>query len=210
METDYWNNFWMVIVGILSLTTSIVAIYLAFRANKQTEKQMEISNKQLVFERRLKTYKLLVELLYSFSSFIEIKDLTTKIDKNIIEIQIDHLLNNNYFSYNGRLFFDERERRVNLIGALSDLENAAKEIEFFFENKEIIEVSTFFTDFGNHVALLGTCKMKLDENKDISDEEVNKILKSKISFINSYLKIIEKNILSEISKEISLTQINKK
>ena len=37
--TDFWNNFWMVIVGLLSLSTSIAAIYLAKqRINKLKNK----------------------------------------------------------------------------------------------------------------------------------------------------------------------------
>ncbi|WP_270337938.1 hypothetical protein [Lactococcus lactis] len=47
METDFWNNFWMVVVGSLSLGTSIVAIVLAFRANKQTKKQIKISSNSI-------------------------------------------------------------------------------------------------------------------------------------------------------------------
>lgn len=47
METDFWNNFWMVVVGSLSLDTSIVAIVLAFRANKQTKKQIKISSNSI-------------------------------------------------------------------------------------------------------------------------------------------------------------------
>lgn len=209
METDFWNNVWMVVVGILSLITSIVAIKIANRANKQVEKQIEISNKQFVFERRLKAYKLLTELLESFSQFIKIEDFTSEIDKNIIDLQINSLINNNYFSYGGVLFFDERERRVNLINKLSDLVNDAKELEFIFENKEIIVVSIFFVEFGNHVSYLKTCQSKLEKNKKISDEEVNNILKSKISFMESYSKIINENIVSKISNEISLTQFNK-
>ncbi|KST95928.1 hypothetical protein LKF67_0105 [Lactococcus lactis subsp. lactis] len=59
METDFWNNFWMVIVGILSLTTSIVAIVLAYKANKQVEKQIVLSNKQLLFEKRVDVFNIL-------------------------------------------------------------------------------------------------------------------------------------------------------
>ena len=59
METDFWNNFWMVIVGILSLATSIVAIYLAYKANKQVEKQIVLSNKQLLFEKRVDVFNII-------------------------------------------------------------------------------------------------------------------------------------------------------
>lgn len=70
METDFWNNFWMVIVGILSLATSIVAIYLAYKANKQVEKQIVLSNKQLLFEKRVDVFNILRTMnVTCFTSF---------------------------------------------------------------------------------------------------------------------------------------------
>lgn len=85
METDFWNNFWMVIVGILSLGTSIVAIYLAYKANKQVEKQIELSNKQFLFEKRIEVYNVIDEIEIACSTTLNSKNkLTTENIDNLL------------------------------------------------------------------------------------------------------------------------------
>lgn len=75
----------MVIVGILSLGTSIVAIYLAYKANKQVEKQMELSNKQLLFEKRMEVYNVIDEIEIACSVTLNSKNkLTTENIDNFI------------------------------------------------------------------------------------------------------------------------------
>lgn len=71
METDFWNNVWMVVVGILSLITSIVAIRIANRANKQVEKQIVLSNKQSLLDVRIECYKRIEESLILYKNLEE-------------------------------------------------------------------------------------------------------------------------------------------
>ncbi|WP_270249601.1 hypothetical protein [Lactococcus lactis] len=68
MVTDFWNNFWMVVVGSLSLSTSIVAIKIANKANKQVEKQIVLSNKQSLLDLRVECYKCIEESLILYKN----------------------------------------------------------------------------------------------------------------------------------------------
>lgn len=66
--TDFWNNFWMVVVSSLSLSTSIVAIKIANKANKQVEKQIVLSNKQSLLDVRIECYKCIEESLILYKN----------------------------------------------------------------------------------------------------------------------------------------------
>ena len=94
MVTDFWNNFWMVIVGLLSLSTSIAAIYLAYTANKQVEKQMELSNKQLLFEKRIEVYNVVDEIEIICSITLNSKN---KLTTENIGVLLRDLTGNEYF-----------------------------------------------------------------------------------------------------------------
>ncbi len=91
METDFWNNFWMVVVGLLSLATSIVAIYLAYNANRQVEKQIVLSNKQLLFEKRIDVYAVVKRMNIFCSITLERKKELTSEDVPILlgDLSID-------------------------------------------------------------------------------------------------------------------------
>lgn len=87
MKTDFWNNFWMVIVGLLSLLTSIVAIYFAYRANKQVEKQIVLSNKQSLLDLRVECYKCIEESLILYKNLeVDLKKINEKEPTIKIEI----------------------------------------------------------------------------------------------------------------------------
>ncbi|ATY87897.1 hypothetical protein [Lactococcus lactis] len=104
MVTDTWNNVWMVVVGFLSLVTSIVAIIIANRANKQIEKQIELNNKQFLFKKRFELLKACHILTNSFgryqigigkdddySTMLVINNLVCLTDNEIIEVKLDLL-----------------------------------------------------------------------------------------------------------------------
>lgn len=94
METDFWNNFWMVVVGLLSLATSIVAIYLAYNANRQVEKQIVLSNKQLLFEKRIDAYTVVNRM--NFICSITLKRKKELTSEDVPDILRD-LSRNDYF-----------------------------------------------------------------------------------------------------------------
>lgn len=155
MATDFWNNFWMVIVGLLSLLTSIVAIYFAYRANKQVENQIEINNKQFLFKNRFEILKSCRTLTNSFALYqieidkdkmeneskygsllLENNKLTRLTDNEVIGVKND-MLNS----------IEEKNTNKQLEKLFRIPENLSAELSFVFESDKIGPLQIFLHNY---------------------------------------------------------------
>lgn len=94
MSMDFWNNFWTALGVIASTGISVIAIILSIKANRQTEKQIEISNKQQLFEKRIAAYRDMITLDISCSNLLSYQNKVTS--HNVSEI-LRSITSNEYF-----------------------------------------------------------------------------------------------------------------
>ncbi len=69
MNMDFWNNFWTASGVIFSFIISAVAVVISLKSYKQTEKQIELSNKQQLFEKRLRAYLEIEKMSMTYKKF---------------------------------------------------------------------------------------------------------------------------------------------
>ncbi|WP_434717592.1 hypothetical protein [Lactococcus lactis] len=202
MKTDFWNNFWMVIVGILSLGTSIVAIYLAYKANKQVEKQMELSNKQLLFEKRIEVYNVIDEIEIACSVKLNSKNkLTTEnIDEFLIGITVDEYFEkiNNITSIEvGAQSLEDTHFLEKYLDALKKITLISETLFMVFDETEyLVVVSSFFIEYIN--LLRGIYEYYR------TDTSLNEVQNQLNNLENIYNKMNDSDSLEKLRKSIKL------
>ncbi|MGF2005753.1 hypothetical protein [Lactococcus lactis] len=155
MVTDTWNNFWTVIVGFFSLFTSIVAIHIANRANKQVENQIEINNKQFLFKNRFEILKSCHTLINSFAHYqIEIdkdkKENETKYRSLLLENnKLTKLTDNEVIGIKNDMLNSIEEKNTNkrLEKLFRIPENLSAELSFVFESDKIAPLQIFLHNY---------------------------------------------------------------
>lgn len=200
METDFWNNFWMVIVGLLSLLTSIFAIYFAYRANKQVEKQIEINNKQFLYKKRFELLKACRILTDSFgryqigigkdddySTMIVIDNLVGLTDNEIIELKL------NLLSEIGKENKEKQlEKRFRIPKELSE------ELSYVFENNKIGPLQIFLQNYSSFLISVSFYK------KGMLLGDIGEVKTNFNELYESWEKVQEIAILTSLEKETKI------
>lgn len=207
MQTDFWNNFWTVILGFFSLATSIVAICIANRANKQVENQIEINNKQFLFNKRFEILKSCRTLINSFAIYqieidkdkmeneekygsllLENDNLTKLTDNEVIGINND-LLN----SIEGK----NTNKRLKKIFRIP--ENLSAELSFVFENDKIGLLQIFLCNYTHFLLQVSFYKT------NTSLEDIDKIEKQDYKKLyESWEKVQEAGIITLLEKDTKI------
>lgn len=207
MVTDFWNNFWMVIVGLLSLLTSIVAIYFAYRANKQVENQIEINNKQFLFKNRFEILKSCNTLINSFAHYqIEIdkdkKENETKYGSLLLENnKLTKLTDNEVIGVKNDMLncIEEKNTNKQLEKLFRIPKELSKELSFVFENNKIGPLQIFlcnYTDFLLQVSFYKT---------NTSQKNIDKIENENYKMLyESWEKIQETAIITILEKDTKI------
>lgn len=188
METDFWNNFWTVIVGFFSLATSIVAICIANRANKQVENQIEINNKQFLFNKRFEILKSCRTLINSFAIYqIEIdKDKMENEEKyGSLLLENDNLTkltDNEVIGINNNLLnsIDEKNTNKQLQKLFRIPANLSAELSYVFESDKIGPLQKFLSNYTHFLLQVSFYKTNTS-SKDIDgieNEEYEMLCKS--------------------------------
>ena len=89
-NTNAFNWFEIIKVGA-EILLSLIAIIISIIAIKQTKKQIQLSNKQSMFDRRLKVFTAITEIHSVFSVFYK-KHRSDSIDEQFIKNLFDSLL----------------------------------------------------------------------------------------------------------------------
>ncbi|USI66446.1 hypothetical protein LMK05_04005 [Lactococcus petauri] len=131
MSMDFWNNFWTALGVIASTGISVIAIILSIKANRQTEKQIEISNKQQLFEKRIAAYRDMVTLDVSCSNLLSYQNKVTS--HNISEI-LRSITRNEYFC------------KIYQVSSLKNGPENPEEVEILRKYIQILKKMIFFND----------------------------------------------------------------
>lgn len=205
MSMDFWNNFWTALGVITSTGISVIAIILSIKANRQTEKQIEISNKQQLFEKRIAAYRDMVTLDISCSNLFSYHNRVTP--HNMSEI-LRSVTRNEYFCKiyqvsslkNGPEKPEDVEILRKYIQVLKKLLFFNDTMYFLFKDEKVVNIiSDFILAYHD---LLSEIYDYYVEN--MSNERLVIINQRKDDLQNKYMLMKELKILLELRNSINL------
>lgn len=207
--------------NIFSIITAMVAIIAIF----QTHKQIKISNKQFLFNRRLNKYLLVRSLIELYKDNITLLDYKDRKDDEsiIVDYQFINLTNVNYLKDITCVIRDPKnnEYKNNFLITMEELKKISTEVKFIFPDKNNY-LSDFVFNYQNVLMELYKYQILLDDmkndnisrkqkptfkelQKDYGELNHRKRLYAALDKLgNSYNKLIEKNIIKKIEKTIKL------
>ena len=159
---DFINN------NIFAIVTAVIAIIALF----QTHTQIKISNKQFLFDKRLKKYLLIKGLLDLYRENEGILNYSNNSDKEaiIVDLQFISLTNNTYLKDITCIITEPKnnEFKSNFLIKMEELKEFSNEIKFIFQNKGGKELSNFVMKYQN--VLMELYKYQIISNLMINDK----------------------------------------
>ena len=188
--------------NLFAIITASIAIIALF----QTHKQIKISNKQFLFDKRLNKYLLAKGLLELYKDNESLLDYTDDPDDEaiIVDYQFINLTNNNYLK------------------DVTCIINEPNEVRFLFQNKNGLLLGNFIMEYQNVLMELYKYQMVLDSMVNDNIPRKNKPpynelqknydeLKHRQRLYNaidnlkkSYHEVVSKKTVNEIEKSIKL------
>lgn len=208
--------------NIFSIITAIVAIIALW----QTHKQIKLSNKQYLFESRVKKYTLANGLIQLYKENKSLLDYSKdKEDEAIIvDFQFENLTNIGYLKGITGIIYDPKnnEEKTRFLLKLEELKQLATEIKFLFKRKQGILLNNFIYNYQN--VLLELYKYQIIQNlmkensipsiepktfaelqRDYGETNHRTRLFEAIKQLEiSYEELLDKNAIAKIEKEIKL------
>ena len=208
--------------NIFSIITAIVAIIALW----QTHKQIKLSNKQYLFESRVKKYTLANGLIQLYEDNKSLLDYSNKKEDEaiIVDFQFENLTNIGYLKDITGIIYDPKnnEEKTKFLLKLEELKQLANEIKFLFKRKQGILLNNFVYNY--QIVLLELYKYQILQNlmkensvpsiepKTIAElqkdyGEINhrtRLFESIKQLKNSYEELLDKNAIAKIEKEIKL------
>jgi len=152
MSMDFWNNFWTALGVIFSFIISAVAVGISLKSYKQTEKQIELSNKQQLFEIRFQSYLEGKKLLNMYGSGKELLDLTLKNDLSTpapfftMYTKIIVLFDE-FFSFKLSMSDNTDINVEEVYCYMANIKSKAEQLELVFNQEEIKYLHDFMMDY---------------------------------------------------------------
>lgn len=205
MSMDFWNNFWTALGVIASTGISVIAIILSIKANRQTEKQIEISNKQQLFEKRIAAYRDMVTLDVSCSNLLSYQNRVTS--HNVSEFLLS-ITRNEYFCKiyqvsslkNGPESPEDVETLRKYIQILKKMLFFNDMMYFLFKDEKTVNIISDFI-FAYHDLLSAIYDYYME---NMSNERLVIINQRKDDLQNKYMIMNDLEILSELRNSINL------
>lgn len=148
---------------VLSTVVAITAIFALF----QTHKQIKISNKQFLFNRRLDKYLLAKSLIELYKDNINLLDYKDNKDDEaiIVDFQFINLTNIEYLKDITCIIGDPKnnEYKTNFLIKIEELKKLSTEIKFIFPNKGSKYLSKFVFNYQNVLMELYKYQVLLDD-----------------------------------------------
>lgn len=210
-----YNN----LLSIITIIATLIALW-------QTHKQIKISNKQYLFDKRLSKYLLAKGLLELYKDNESLLDYTDDPDNEaiIVDYQFINLTNNNYLKDVTCIINEPKnnELKNNFLVKIEELKQLSNEVRFLFPNKSGLLLSNFIMKYQN--VLMGLYKyqivldlMKKDKisrkNKPTYNELQNEYgeLKHRHRLYDaiddlkkSFYEVVNKKVINKIEKSIKL------
>ena len=214
-----------IVCAIVSTLATMVTAIIAIVAVYQTKKQIEISNKQQLFDRRLKKYLFTNELLNLYNDSKTILDDECFYLPSSLESAFTYLTNSSKLEsmVNVLNHYDDFETKKEFLTKCEMIEQISNEIEFLWNDEEIKKVSQFVLLYKKLLMNMYKQKIFLDKEGQSVKEYIEKpipqeIYRKKVSIraetlklfdINKELKMLyqdieEKNILNKMKESIKL------
>lgn len=207
------------LLSIITIIATLIALW-------QTHKQIKISNKQFLFDKRLSKYLLAKGLLELYKDNESLLDYTDDPDNEaiIVDYQFINLTNNNYLKDVTCIINEPKnnELKNNFLVKIEELKQLSNEVRFLFPNKSGLLLSNFIMKYQN--VLMGLYKyqivldlMKKDKisrkNKPTYNELQNEYgeLKHRHRLYDaiddlkkSFYEVVNKKVINKIEKSIKL------
>ena len=205
---------------VISLILSIITIIIALIALLQTKTQLRLSNKQQLFDRRLKNYTLFRDLflLYKNNHDFMLSNDPSEMPDYFFTSLIDCTMLENVFAVMNK---PTKQNNVKLfLGKCEMLEHAADEILLLWEEKETFLISTFIKQYRDllralhrqqiYVIILKkrnekeamTLDIVLQKQKKMAEN--NKLYESFNLIEKTYNSILESNIQENLKNSMKL------
>ena len=204
----------------------IITIIATLIALLQTHKQIKISNKQYLFDKRLSKYLLAKGLLELYKDNESLLDYTDDPDDEaiIVDYQFINLTNNNYLKDVTCIINElkNNEFKNNFLVKIEELKKLSNEVRFLFQNKNGLLLSNFIMKYQNVLMELYKYQIVLDlmkkyeiprKNKPTYNELQNEYgeLKHRHRLYGaiddlkkSYHEVVSKKVINKIEKSIKL------
>lgn len=208
--------------NLFAIITALIAIV----ALLQTHKQIKISNKQYLFDKRLSKYLLAKGLLELYKDNESLLDYTDDPDNEaiIVDYQFINLTNNNYLKDVTCIINEPKnnEFKNNFLVKIEELKQLSNEVRFLFQNKSGLLLSNFIMKYQNVLMELYKYQIVLDlmkkdeiprKNKPTYNELQNEYgeLKHRHRLYDaiddlkeSYHEVVSKKVINKIEKSIKL------
>lgn len=206
--------------------SAIITASIAIIALLQTHKQIKISNKQFLFDKRLSKYLLAKGLLELYKDNESLLDYTDDPDDEaiIVDYQFINLTNNNYLKDVTCIINEPKnnEFKNNFLVKIEELKKLSNEVRFLFQNKNGLLLGNFIMEYQNVLMELYKYQMVLDSMVNDNIPRKNKPpynelqknydeLKHRQRLYNaidnlkkSYHEVVSKKTVNEIEKSIKL------
>lgn len=207
------------LLPIITVIATLIALW-------QTHKQIKISNKQYLFDKRLSKYLLAKGLLELYKDNESLLDYTDDLDTEaiIVDYQFINLTNNNYLKDVTCIINEPKnnEFKNNFLVKIEELKQLSNEVRFLFPNKSGLLLSNFIMKYQNVLMELYKYQIVLDKmqndeisrkNKPTYNELQNEYgeLKHRHRLYDaiddlkeSYHEVVSKKVINKIEKSIKL------
>lgn len=208
--------------NLFAIITALIAII----ALLQTHKQIKISNKQYLFDKRLSKYLLAKGLSELYKDNESLLDYTDDSDDEaiIVDYQFINLTNNNYLKDVTCIINEPKnnEFKNNFLVKIEELKKLSNEVRFLFQNKNGLLLNNFIMKYQNVLMELYKYQIVLDlmkkneiprKNKTTYNELQNEYgeLKHRHRLYDaiddlkkSYHEVVSKKVINKIEKSIKL------
>ena len=208
--------------NLFAIITALVAII----ALLQTHKQIKISNKHFLFDKRLSKYLLAIGLLELYKNNENLLDYTDHSDDEaiIVDYQFVNLTNNNYLKDITNIINEPKngEFKNKFLVKIDELNQLSNEVRFLFKGNSGLLLSRFIMKYQSTLMELYKYQVLLNlmENSDIPRENkpTNSELQKEYGELKhrhrlydaigdlkrSYQEIVSKKVINKIEKSIEL------
>lgn len=202
--------------NLFAIITALIAII----ALLQTHKQIKISNKQYLFDKRLSKYLLAKGLLELYNDNEDLLDYTDHLDDEpiIVDSQFINLTNNNYLKDITCIIKEPKNNdfKNNFLVKIEELKKLSNEIKFLFRDNSGVLLGNFIMEYQNVLMELYKYQAVLDSmmNDKPPYNELQKNyeeLKHRHRLYNaiddlkeSYHEVVSKKVINKIEESIKL------
>ena len=208
--------------NLFAIITASIAIIALF----QTHKQIKISNKQFLFDKRLSKYLLANGLLELYNDNENLLDYTNYLDDEpiIVDSQFINLTNNNYLKDINCIIKEPKnnELKNNFLVKIEELKKLSNEIRFLFHDNSGVLLGNFIMEYQNVLMELYKYQIILNSIQNDNIPRKNKPSYSELqknyeelkhrhrlynaidNLEKSYNEVISKKVINKIEKSIKL------